>query len=85
MKRGCPTVSSPAWQIGLFGRAHEVAAATGWLHNYFELLDLTRKQDICPAHVTDKAHRHLETWMHNQRARKNRLTDPVHKIRLTQP
>ena len=29
MKRGCPTVSSPAWQVGLFGRAHEVAAATG--------------------------------------------------------
>ena len=29
MKRGCPTVSSPAWQIGLFGRAHEVAATTG--------------------------------------------------------
>ena len=29
MKSGCPTVSSQAWQIGLFGRAHEVAAATG--------------------------------------------------------
>jgi len=29
MKSGCPTVSSPAWQIGLFGRAHEVPAATG--------------------------------------------------------
>ena len=29
MKSGCPTVLSQAWQIGLFGRAHEVPAATG--------------------------------------------------------
>ena len=29
MKSGCPTVSSQAWQIGLFGRAHEVPTATG--------------------------------------------------------
>ena len=41
-----------------------------WLENYLELLDLTRKQGSCPQHMTDSAHRQLETWMHNQRARK---------------
>ena len=44
----------------------------GWLHNYFELLDLTRQQGSCPQHVKGPAHRRLETWIHNQRAKKQR-------------
>jgi len=55
----------------------------GWLMHYFELLDLTRKFGVCPQRLQDATHHHLDTWMHNLRARKK--LQPRWRIkRLTQ-
>ena len=56
-----------------------------WLMHYFELLELTQRYGSCPQRLKDTAHRQLDDWVRNMRARKRKQVLPRWRVkRLSQ-